>query len=427
MGWRILSWGVAATHTKIIKLEKFDDVVSVSDYDAFAFDPLALTQRQDISVVAFERRRTELRDLVHRKGGVVLCFLRPPLAVRTIEGQFSNPLALLDLAAPAAMRIVQTGLRLGSATRWGLVKGEKGVTWSFVQELAGSLRPVAFLEHEAALVQSGAGKLVAGNSAGWPVSVEFDCGPGRLCFVPVPVDIPDGQLGAAIARMVEEHYGGPVEISSPVWSVGVSVPGADVHDARIAELEAKAGSIAEELAQLKREKSALLGYKVLLYGYGKSVLEPVVRRAMQLVGFKVLERDGYLGEWDVDMTDEETGASAVGEVEGSEGAINVGKLRQLLDYVEAEENEGRTRKGILVGNGYRLKGMDEPERQGQFTEMAKTRAARYGYCLLATSELFKAVCAVLEAPEDAGLKKHIRGSILSKVGEWSFTRPIPEA
>jgi hypothetical protein len=94
-----------------------------------------------------------------------------------------------------------------------------------------------------------------------------------------------------------------------------------------------------------------------------------------------------------------------------------------LDYVESEENEGRSRKGILVGNGYRLTSLNEAERGDQFTPMAVTRAARYGYCLLPTTELFAAVCAVLKSPQDEGLKKLIRGSILSTEGPWKFTMP----
>jgi hypothetical protein len=63
------------------------------------------------------------------------------------------------------------------------------------------------------------------------------------------------------------------------------------------------------------------------------------------------------------------------------------------------------------------------ERGDQFTQMAVTRAARYGYCLLPTTELFAAVCAVLKSPEDKGLKKHIRDSILWRVGPWKLTTP----
>lgn len=264
---------------------------------------------------------------------------------------------------------------------------------------------------------------MAVNSAGWPVAVEFVSETGRVCFVPVPEDVPDGQLGAAVARMVEEHFGGPIEVEVPTWLGGVSVPGADANDARIAELKKSAEQIREELSSLENERTELLGFKVLLYGYGKSVLEPVVRRAFRSVGFEVLEPGQYDGDWDVDMTEKETGVSAVGEIEGSEGAINVGKSRQLLSYVEAEEDAGRKRKGILVGNGYRLKALNEAERLNQFTEKVLTEAQGFRFCLVPTTELFAAVCAVLKAPGDGALKKYIRESILSTVGPWKFREP----
>jgi hypothetical protein len=44
------------------------------------------------------------------------------------------------------------------------------------------------------------------------------------------------------------------------------------------------------------------------------------------------------------------------------------------------------------------------------------------FCLVPTTELFKAVCAVLEAPEDEGLKTIIRDSLFVTVGQWSFAR-----
>jgi len=59
-------------------------------------------------------------------------------------------------------------------------------------------------------------------------------------------------------------------------------------------------------------------------------------------------------------------------MEGSIGQINVGKYRQLLDYIEDEAAEsGITVKGILVGNGFRL---EPPSNRGdQFTEACKPR------------------------------------------------------
>lgn len=98
-----------------------------------------------------------------------------------------------------------------------------------------------------------------------------------------------------------------------------------------------------------------------------------------------------------------------------------------MNYVEAEEDAGRRRKGILVGNGYRLKGVSESERGSQFTERVLKEANGFGYCLLPTTELFAAVCAVLKSPGDGALRKGLRDSILSKVGVWKFEEAGREA
>jgi hypothetical protein len=45
---------------------------------------------------------------------------------------------------------------------------------------------------------------------------------------------------------------------------------------------------------------------------------------------------------------------------------------------------------------------------------------------LPTTELFKAVCTVLEAPEDQGLKATIRESLLATTGLWKFAREQPK-
>jgi len=424
MGRRILNFGLEATHARISKLTSIEDPVCASDYEAFIYDPRIL-QGAQVGNLAFFRKQAELGDLVLRKGGLALCVLRPPSTLVVSGGPgYMDVLSLLEAVDAHVLGMVKNALKMGITTKWGIIPGANGVTVSFLRAVLPNLRSEAFLQADETGLRAYNGAVDAANSAGWPVSFEFVCGPGRLCFVPVAVDIPEGQLGAAVAHMVEEHFGGPIEIETPAWVNGVSVPGADANDTRIAELEKQAEGIAAELLRLNEERSDLLSLRVLVFGYGKSVLEPAVRRAFRELGFKVLEPEDYEGEWDVDLADQETGQSAIGEVEGSEGAINVDKFRQLLDYVEAEENAGRQRKGVLIGNGYRLKELGAPERKGQFTEKAVKRARGFEYCLLPTSELFKAVCAVLRHPADEALKKRIRQSILSTVEVWKFREDV---
>lgn len=56
----------------------------------------------------------------------------------------------------------------------------------------------------------------------------------------------------------------------------------------------------------------------------------------------------------------------------------------------------------------------------QFTDHALRGGAHNGFYLLPTTELFKAVCAALEFPEDEELKVNIRRSILAAIGVGTF-------
>jgi hypothetical protein len=224
---------------------------------------------------------------------------------------------------------------------------------------------------------------------------------------------------------VESHYGGPSEIEAPPWLIEVGVPGANANDATISELEMRRKQIDEEITQFEQKRSELLSYRLLLYGYGKSSLEPVVRSAFRKLGFTVPEPEGYAGEWDIEVHSDRLPICAIGEIEGSEGVIDVDKYRQLLDYIQTEALEDRDHKGILIGNGFRLTAPEAAERQAQFSNHALLGARKNGFCLLPTAELFKALCAVLENSANEGLKIRVRDSIISTVGVWTFARETP--
>jgi hypothetical protein len=223
-------------------------------------------------------------------------------------------------------------------------------------------------------------------------------------------------------KTIAQHFNKPIELDAPSWASEMSVPGAALYDERIAELGNQRERLSAEISGLEDKRNELSEYLRLLFGYGKAVLEPVVRAAFRLSGFAVPEPEDYEGEWDVELVETKSGRTAIGEVEGSEGVIDVDKYRQLLDYIEAEALEGRDRKGILIGNGFRLTAPEAPERQQQFSQHVSRGAARNQFCLLPTTELFKAVCALLENPEDEGLKVRIRDSVLTTVGIWTFAQ-----
>jgi len=419
---RILSYRLAATHSLIAELPSFNDPVSISDYDAFILDMAGLGV-EGTNATIFSRRQNEVRELLLLKGGVMVAVLRPNDQLPGSVNQFDR-YSLIQFAAPSALALIRSSVRAGDGSRISVDATARGALSGYFRHMRENLRFSAYLDTDEANVTQAGGTVFAVNSVRKPVALEFVVGSARVCFIPVSQDVPGDRVGAAIARVIEAHFGGPAEVAEPAWAKEVAVPGADAHDGRIDELETEKSRIGEEIAGLTARRTGLLNYRRLLFGSGKTVLEPVVRAAFREVGFTVPDPEDYEGEWDVELRESGSSRTAVGEVEGPEGAIDIDKYRQLLDYFQAEVLEGRIHKGILIGNGYRLKELNAPERQNQFTEHALRGARQNGFCLLPTTELFKAVCAVLEAPENERLKIDIRNSILATVGVWSFSREV---
>jgi hypothetical protein len=424
---RILSFGVVATHDLVTAMGNLNDALSISDYDAFVYDPVAL-QPQGVSPENYSRRQAEIRDLIAQKGGVAICLLRPKsfVSVPASLPQVADTYGLFDLVATAnAMARIRGALRAGWGSRVQAVTSARGPSVGYLRVLDKSLCFAAYLETPHSNLEDIGATIFAVDSVSHPVAIELVIGAGRICFVPVPNNADGERVGSAIVRIVEAHFGGLGDIEAPAWASGVEIPGASADDGRIATLETQRNQIDAEISSLQRRRAELLNFRLLLYGYGKPVLEPVVRSALRTLGFDVPESDDYKGDWDVELHEPRSSATAIGEIEGSTGAIDIDKYRQLLDYIETEFREGRDHRGILIGNGYRLTAPEAPERQKQFTEHVLRGAERNEFCLLPTTELFKAVCTVLETAEDHGLKIRIRDSILSTVGVWTFAREVP--
>jgi hypothetical protein len=423
---QILNFGFPATHASITALGNFGEPVSVSDFDTFVFEPLAL-HSGGLNSEDYTRRQNEVRDLVAGKGGVIVCPIRPNVSLGFAVGaRAADSYGILDLIIDAALGQIRSTLRRGAGSHVEVLPTARGASAGYFRVLTGALSFAAYLDTAHANLVAVGGTVFAVDSVSHPIGVEFAVGAGRVCFVPVPDGATGDRVGSAIVRVVEAHYGGPGEIEAPPWSVEVAVPGATAHDGRIDELERERIRIETETSELKQKRADLLNFRVLLYGYGKSLLEPVVRSALRLLGFEVPEPDTYMGQWDFELRERQSSKTAIGEIEGSDGVINVDKYRQLLDYFQSEVLEGRVHKGILVGDGYRQKELTAAERHNQFSEPAIRGAKQNGFCLVPATELFKAVCAVLESADNEGLRILIRESIISTVGVWAFARETSE-
>ncbi len=420
----VLNYRINATHSLITDLGSIRDSQSISDFDAFIFDPGALTVGESQDAGSFNRRKTELRELIHVKGGVILGFLRPTgfVGVPNLPGQ--NTYSLLQDASGGIAKLMSDYAKLGQGSHATVIRGRHGASTEYLRVMGDDLSFEAFLQIPEENITAQNGKVLAVNSVGWPIAVEFAVEEGLVCFVPVPPGIDASRLAAAIVNTVSAHFDNPSEVEAPLWASQVEVPGANVHEQKIATLKKEREAIDGEVSALEGRRQELLSFKGLLFGYGKGVLETTVRAASRLIGFEVLDPDKYQGEWDIQLRDIATGQTAIGEIEGSDGMIDLRKFRQLYHYVGDEGLEGRDHKGLLIGNGYRLTEPAAPERAQQFSPHALRGVTKQNFCAVPCTELFRAVCNVLERPEDEDLKARIRRSILETVGLWSLTAAV---
>jgi len=253
---------------------------------------------------------------------------------------------------------------------------------------------------------------IADTYGGFPVAFTFELDAGQVVFLP-PVENSDPKkLADVLLGCILTNRGTIEQTEPPPWlsDYKASVPGLlqleqemETHTVNLQKLTAQLDDLGEQKAE--KEK-----YLKLLYEQGKFQLEPVVRDALSLLGFTAKEADPSDG-----LLVSHEGAALL-EVEGKDDkAVNIDKCRQLLDYVVDDETKTQqAKKGILVGNGFRLKNLGE--RTEQFTRRAIESATGNHFCLLTSEILFHLVCQVLEKPDNGELKTQIRKQLLATDG-----------
>lgn len=255
-------------------------------------------------------------------------------------------------------------------------------------------------------------RALAKTYGGFPVAFTFELDGGQVVFLP-PIENPDPKkLADVLLGCILTNRGTIEQTEPPPWlsNYKASVPGLLQLEQKIETHTVELQKLTAQLDDLGEQKAEKEKYLKLLYEQGKFQLEPVVRDAFSLLGFTVTDvepSDGLL---------QSTEGTALLEVEGKDdSAIKIDKYRQLLDYVVDDERETQeAKKGILVGNGFRLK--DPKERGEQFTQRAADGGAGSHFCLISTDTLFHLACQVLEKPDNGQLKSQIRTRLLTTDG-----------
>lgn len=339
-----------------------------------------------------DRRTRELNDLLG-SGGTIICFIYPPVNHSGVGTHQTWPIYSW-LPGPIPNMYDSGNLREGHGPAEGAV--QRHAFAQFFAAFAGQLRYRAGFDASVArypdrftpICRTRSGLIVAAEG-------KVPNLPGKLIFLPTiePWDESEtptkaaGVLRDCVLRLLDN----PPDEDLPEWVADVELPKLADLEKDIRSEEEKLGQARLRVDEARATAEEVARFKALLWSTGKFQLEPIVRQAFRALGFRVEEgdRDVVLFEGDVKL--------AIAEVEGTLGQVDVDKFRQLLDYVQDELQESSQQvKGILVGNGHRL---DAPDLRGdQFTDHCRRGAETQGYCLLPTTELLKAVCAVLADP-----------------------------
>ena len=176
----------------------------------------------------------------------------------------------------------------------------------------------------------------------------------------------------------------------------------------------------KELSRNLKEEQKL---KWLLYESGAQ-LEQSIINVLELLGFIAERFSEGESEFDVIFTSPE--GRFIGEAEGRiNKAIGIDKLRQLESNLQedfARDEVSEYAKGVLFGNAYRLKDLDE--RNEYFTSKVKSGAKRSKIALVRTSDLFY-IARYLKENKNADYAKRCRNSILEAEGEKVVFPKIP--
>ena len=199
---------------------------------------------------------------------------------------------------------------------------------------------------------------------------------------------------------------------APNWLESVQVPQAvSRFDQTIAELDSQIEALKRERDKQEFSKADLMGFIHLLYETGKP-LERSIEKSLRLLGYTA--ETLRIDDLEIDhVIVSPSGKRMIGESEGRDNsAIDITKFRQLESNIGEDlqrEDVSEPAKGILFGNGFRLKSPDE--REEHFTQKSITNSKRLGSSLVRTADLYFVVSYLLDHPNDEAFRSACRLAI----------------
>ncbi|MEU2901549.1 hypothetical protein ABZ771_01450 [Streptomyces globisporus] len=228
----------------------------------------------------------------------------------------------------------------------------------------------------------------------------------------------DDAATSALFHWITQLTGGE-DAELPLWA-GRYQFAEDVERAnKVSDLEITLASTLDQIEELKAEQAEADQWK-LLYTASGGALEKQVRKAFELIGFRV--ENGPPGRTDLRL--ELDGRHAVAEVKGVGKSAKEENAAQLEKWISEERMAGISNpKGILLVNGWRNDPLEDRTRPTFPDQMVKFSSARE-HCLLTAIQLLAMVRACLEDPTKA---PEIARSIMDTVGVMPGWSDLPFA
>jgi len=146
----------------------------------------------------------------------------------------------------------------------------------------------------------------------------------------------------------------------PAWVPSVFLPGESAAEASIAKTDKELQALREVRDQELKRRDALLSYKRLLFEKGKHQLEPIVRKALDDLGFHASPGEIIPGtQYEIDGRTKAGSIPGILEIKGSKNQISLDEFTPFVTKILADlQNTKIQSKGILIANGLCF---DKPE------------------------------------------------------------------
>jgi hypothetical protein len=172
-----------------------------------------------------------------------------------------------------------------------------------------------------------------------------------------------------------------------------------------------------------RERDELLAYKKLLYEKGKTQLEPIVRKALNQIGFQSTPGETISGSgFEIDGRTIIGSSPGILEIKGSRKQIVLDEYSPFIPKILADfRAKGTQSKGILIGNG--LCETPAKDRLGEkvFSPHVLEASKTQSIALVNTVELYCVVSGILAGKIKPSDLEQIRERILKANGFASLS------